>query len=77
MKMRMMMMMMMNINRLLVGKADGKRPLGRPRCGWVNKNKIKMDLVEIGWIVEHWIGLALDRNKWRALVKAILNLWVQ
>jgi hypothetical protein len=52
----------------------GKRPLGRPRRRWVDN--IKMDLLEIGWGVVDWIGLAQDRNKWRALVNAVMNLRV-
>jgi hypothetical protein len=63
-----------NAYRLLVGKPDGKRPLGRPRCRWVNN--IRMDLVEVGWGVVDWIGLAKDRNRWRALVNSVLNLRV-
>jgi hypothetical protein len=47
--------------RLLVGKPEGKRPLGRPRCRWVDN--IMMDLVGIGWGVVDWIGLAQDWNK--------------
>jgi hypothetical protein len=58
----------------LVGKPEGKRPLGRPRHRWVDN--IKMDLVEMGWIVD-WIGLAQDRDKCRALVNAGMNLRVQ
>jgi hypothetical protein len=60
--------------RLLVGKPDGKRPLGRPRCRWVDN--IKIDLLEIGWGSVYWIGLAQDRDKWRALVNAVMNLRV-
>jgi hypothetical protein len=61
--------------RLLVGKPEGKRPLGRPRCRWVDN--IKMDLGEVGWGDVHWIGLAQDRNRWRALVNSVLlNLQV-
>jgi hypothetical protein len=58
--------------RLLAGEAEGKRPLGRPRCRWVDN--IKMDLVEIGWSGVDWIGVAQDRDKWRALVNAAVNL---
>jgi hypothetical protein len=61
-----------NAYRLLVGKPEGKRPLGRPRRTWVDN--IKMDLLEIGWGGVDWIGLAQDRNKWRALVNAVINL---
>jgi hypothetical protein len=63
-----------NAYRLLMGMPDGKRPLGRPRRRWVNN--IKMDLVEVGWGDVDWIGLAQDRDKWRALVIAIMNLLV-
>jgi hypothetical protein len=58
-----------NAYRLLVGKPEGKRPLGRPRRMWV-------DLVEVGWGNVDWIGLAQDRDKWRALVNSVLNLRV-
>jgi hypothetical protein len=57
-----------NACRLLMGKPKGKKPLERPRHRWVDN--IKMDLLEIGWGGMDWIGLAQDRNKWRALVKA-------
>jgi hypothetical protein len=60
-----------NVYRLLVGKPEGKRPLGRPRCRWVDN--IKMDLLEIGWGSVDWIGLAQDKDKWRALVNAVMN----
>jgi hypothetical protein len=60
--------------RLLVGKPEGKRPLGRPRRRWVNN--IRMDLGEVGWGVVDWIGLAQDSNRWRALVNSVLNLRV-
>jgi hypothetical protein len=63
-----------NAYRLLVGKPEGKRPLGRPRCRWVYY--IRMDLGEVGWGDVHWIGLAQDRNRWRALVNSVLNLQV-
>jgi hypothetical protein len=56
-----------NTYRLLVGKPEGKRPLGRPRCRWVD-NIIRMDLGEVGWGDVDWIGLVQDRNRWRALV---------
>jgi hypothetical protein len=63
-----------NAYRLLVGKAEGKRPLGRPRCRWVDN--IRIDLGEVGWGDVDWIGLAQDMNRWRALVNSVLNLWV-
>jgi hypothetical protein len=63
-----------NAYRLLVGKPEGKRPLGRPRRRWVNN--IGMDLVEVGWGDVDWIGLAQDRDKWRALVNEVMNLRV-
>jgi hypothetical protein len=50
-----------NVYRLLVGKPEGKRPLGRPRCRWIDN--IKMDLLEIGLGVVEWIGLAQDRYR--------------
>jgi hypothetical protein len=63
-----------NAYRLLVGKPEGRRPLGRPRCRWVDK--IRMDLGEVGWGDVDWIGLAKDRNRLRALVNSVLNLRV-
>jgi hypothetical protein len=63
-----------NSYRLLVAKPEGKRPLGRPRCRWVDN--IRMDLGEAGWGDVDQIGLAQDRNRWRALVKLVLNLRV-
>jgi hypothetical protein len=65
----------MNAYRLLARKPEGKRPLGRPRHRWVDN--ISMDLGEVGWGDMDWIGLAQDRNRWRALVNSILNLRVQ
>jgi hypothetical protein len=59
---------------LLVGKPEGKRPLGRPRRRWVDN--IRMDLGEVGSGDVDWIGLAKDRNRWRALVNSVLKLWV-
>jgi hypothetical protein len=61
-----------NANRLLVGKPEGKRPLGRPTRRWVDN--IRMDLGEVGWGDVDWIGLAKDRNRWRVLVTSVLNL---
>jgi hypothetical protein len=53
---------------------EGKRPLGRPRCRWVDN--IKMDLREIGWDGGDWINLAEDRDQWRAFVNTVMNLQV-
>jgi hypothetical protein len=55
-----------NMYRLLVGKPEGERPLGRPRCRWMDN--IKMGLLEMELSVVDWIGLAQDRYRWRALV---------
>jgi predicted small integral membrane protein len=63
-----------NVYRLLAGKPEGKRPLGRPRRRWIDN--IKMDLLEIGFRVVNWIGLAQDRYRWRALVNSVMNLRV-
>jgi hypothetical protein len=60
--------------RLLVGKPEGKRPLGSPRHRWMDN--IKMDLLEIGLSVVDWIGLAQDRYRWRALANSVMNLRV-
>ena len=62
------------IYRVLVGKPEGKGPLGRPRCRW--EDNIKLHLQEVGCGGMDWIGLALDRDKWRALVNAVMNLRV-
>jgi hypothetical protein len=61
-----------NAYRLLVGNPEGKRPLGRPRRRWVVN--IRMDLGKVGCGDVDWIGLAQDRNRWRALVNSVLNL---
>jgi hypothetical protein len=63
-----------NAYRILVGKPEGKRPLGTPRSRRVDN--IKMDLREIGWNGVDWIDMAQDRNQWRALVNTVLNLRV-
>jgi transcription termination factor 2 len=63
-----------NVYGLLVGKPDGKRPLGRPRRRW--RDNIKMDLLEIGLNVVDWIGLAQNRYSWRALVNSAMNVQV-
>jgi hypothetical protein len=57
-----------------VGKPEGKRPMGRPRCRWVDN--IKMDLRELGWVGMDWIDLAQGRDQWRALVNTDVNLRV-
>jgi hypothetical protein len=62
------------VYRVLVGKPEGKRPLGRPRRKWVDN--IRMELQEMGCGHVGWIGLALDREMWRTLVNAVMNLWV-
>jgi hypothetical protein len=59
---------------ILVGKREGRRPLGRPRHGW--EDNIKMDLREIGFGDVDWIHLAQDRDRWQALVNTIMNLRV-
>jgi hypothetical protein len=63
-----------NAYRILVGKAEGKRPLGRPRRRWVDN--IKMDFREIGWDGIDWLNLAQDWDQWRALVNTVMNLRV-
>jgi hypothetical protein len=62
------------IYRILVGKPEGKRQLGRPRCKWVDS--IKMDLREIGCGGMDWIDLAKDWDQWKALVNTVMNLRV-
>jgi hypothetical protein len=62
-----------SVYRVLVGKPEGKRPLGRPRRRW--KNNIKMDLTETGIDGANWIRLAQDRVQWRVLVNTVMNLW--
>jgi hypothetical protein len=64
----------MNPYRILGGKPEGKRPLGRPRHRWANN--IKMDLRAIGWDGMGWIDLAQGRDHWRALVNTVMNLRV-
>jgi hypothetical protein len=63
-----------NAYRILVGKPEGKRPLGKPKRR--RMDNIKMDLGEVGRSDVDWIGLAQDRNRWRALVNSVLNLRV-
>jgi hypothetical protein len=63
-----------NACRLMMGKPEGRRPLGRPRRRWLDN--IRMDLLEVGWGDVDWIGLAQDRDRWRALVNSVLSLRV-
>jgi hypothetical protein len=63
-----------NAYRIFVGNPEGKRLLGRPRRRWVDN--IKIDLREIEWDGGDWIDLAQDRDQWKALVNAVMNLWV-
>jgi hypothetical protein len=63
-----------NAYRILVGKPEGKRPLGRPRRRW--EDNIKMDLREIGWDGMDWIDLTQDRDQWRTLLNMVMNLRV-
>ena len=60
--------------RVLVGKPEGKRPLGRPRRRWVDNIRMDLQEVECGYV--DWIGLAQDRDRWRTLVNAVMNLRV-
>ena len=62
------------VHKVLVGKPEGKRPLERPRRGW--EDNIKMDLEEVGCGGMDWIKLAQDRDRWGALVNAVMNLRV-
>jgi hypothetical protein len=62
------------VHRVLVGKPEGKRLLGRPRCRWVDN--IKMDLQEVGGGHEDWMELAQDRDRWRALVGMVRDFRV-
>jgi hypothetical protein len=63
-----------NACRILVGKPEGRRPLGRPKRGW--EDNIKIDLRKIGWDGTDWIDLAQNRDQWRALVNTVMNLRV-
>jgi hypothetical protein len=62
------------VHRLLVGKPEGKRPLGRPRRRW--EDNIKIDLQEVSWEGTDWIDLAQERDRWRELLNAVMNLRV-
>ena len=60
------------VYRILVGRPEGRRPLGRPRRRW--EDNIKMDLQGVGWGFGDWIELAQNRDRWRALLNAVVNL---
>ena len=62
------------VYRVLVGKPEGKRSLGRPRRRW--EDNMKMNLQEVGFGGMDWIELAQDRDRWRAVMNAVVNLWV-
>jgi len=62
------------VRRVLLGKPEGKKPLGRPRRRWVDN--IRMDLQEVGCGYVDWIGLPQDRDRWRTLMSAVMNLRV-
>jgi hypothetical protein len=62
------------VHRVLVGKPEGKRPLGRPRRRW--EDNIKMDLQQVGWGRVDWMELALDKDRWRALVGTVRDFRV-
>jgi hypothetical protein len=62
------------VNGVLMGKPEGKRPLGRPRCRW--DDNIKMDLQEVGWSCGDWMERVQDRDRWRALVGTVMNFRV-
>jgi len=62
------------VYRVLLGKPKRRRPLGRPRCRWMDN--IRMDLQEVGSGYMDWIGLAQDRDRWRTLVSVVMNLRV-
>ena len=62
------------VHRVLVGKPEGKRPLGRSRHRW--EDNIKMDLQEVGGVCEDWMELVQDRDRWRALVSTVMNFRV-
>jgi hypothetical protein len=63
------------VYKVLVGEPEGKRPLGRPRCKW--EGNIRIDLQKVGCRGMDWIGLAQDRDRWRAIVNAVMKLRVQ
>ena len=57
-----------------MGRPEGKRPLGKTRRRW--EDNIIVDIQEVGWVGMHWIDLAQDRDRWRALLNAVMILWV-
>jgi hypothetical protein len=63
-----------DVHRVLVGKHEGKKPVGRPRRRW--EDNIKMDLQEVGWGCADWMELAQDRDMWRTLVSTVMNFRV-
>jgi hypothetical protein len=63
-----------NVYRVLMGKTEGKRPLGRPRCRW--EDRIRIHHTEIGWESVYWIQLDQDKDRWRALVNTVMYLRV-
>jgi hypothetical protein len=62
------------VYRVLMGKPEGRRPLGRPRRRW--EDNVRMDLREVGCGCVDWMELAQGRDKWRVLVSEVMNLWV-
>jgi hypothetical protein len=64
----------MNAYRVLMGDPEGKRPLGRPRRRW--EDNVKINFREVGWGGMNWIHLSQDRDHWRALVTAVMNIRV-
>jgi hypothetical protein len=63
-----------SVHRMLIGRPEGKSPLGRPRSRW--EDNIKMDLQEVGWSRGDWMEFAQDRDRWRALVVTVRNFRV-
>jgi hypothetical protein len=63
-----------NVYKVLVGKPEGKKPLGRPRRRW--EDGIRMDVGKLDWGSVEWIQLAQYRDRWRAVVNTVMNLWV-
>ena len=62
------------VHKVLVGKPEGERPLGRPRCRWENNIKTDLQVVECGGM--DWVELVQDRDRWRGVVNAVMNLQV-